>query len=78
MGNISPRQENLSRNIDQFFEQKNNKGEKMRDWKDYLRTQEIKVVNIESIKPFENNPRLNKKAVPAVAVKMSLRLLTTI
>lgn len=39
----------------------------MRDWKDYLRTQEIKVVKIGEIKPFENNPRLNKKAVPAVA-----------
>jgi site-specific DNA-methyltransferase (adenine-specific) len=42
----------------------------MRDWKDYLRTQEIKVVKIETIKPFENNPRLNKKAVPAVAASI--------
>lgn len=42
----------------------------MRDWKDYLRTQEIKVVKIEAIKPFENNPRLNKKAVPAVAASI--------
>lgn len=42
----------------------------MRDWKDYLRTQEIKVVKIGEIKPFENNPRLNKKAVPAVAASI--------
>ena len=42
----------------------------MRDWKDYLRTQEIKVVKIDKIKPFENNPRLNKKAVPAVAASI--------
>lgn len=39
----------------------------MRDWREYLKQQEIKVVAIGDIKPYENNPRLNEKAVPAVA-----------
>lgn len=42
----------------------------MRDWHEYLRTQEIKVVAIDAIKPYGNNPRDNEKAVPAVAASI--------
>lgn len=42
----------------------------MRDWKDYLRQQEIRIVPIADVKPYENNPRQNKKAVPAVAASI--------
>lgn len=37
-----------------------------RDWREYLRTQEIKTVPIGDVKPYPNNPRDNEKAVPAV------------
>ena len=39
----------------------------MRDWHEYLKAQEIKVVAIDAITPYDKNPRLNDKAVPAVA-----------
>ena len=42
----------------------------MRDWHEYLKTQEIKVVAIGDIKPYANNPRLNEAAVPAVAASI--------
>ena len=42
----------------------------MRDWHEYLKTQEIKVVAIGDIKPYANNPRLNDAAVPAVAASI--------
>lgn len=38
----------------------------MRDWHEYLRQQEIKVVAIDAIRPYGNNPRDNAPAVPAV------------
>ena len=41
-----------------------------RDWKEYLRSQEIKVVPIGYVKPYPNNPRDNEKAVPAVAASI--------
>lgn len=41
-----------------------------RDWKEYLRSQEIKVVPIGDVKPYPNNPRDNEKAVPAVAASI--------
>ena len=41
-----------------------------RDWKEYLRSQEIKVVPIGEVKPYPNNPRDNEKAVPAVAASI--------
>jgi len=41
-----------------------------RDWREYLRTQEIKTVAIDAIKPYPNNPRDNEKAVPAVAASI--------
>ena len=41
-----------------------------RDWKEYLRTQEIKIVPIADVKPYPNNPRDNAKAVPAVAASI--------
>lgn len=41
-----------------------------RDWREYLRQQEIKTVPIEDVKPYPNNPRDNEKAVPAVAASI--------
>lgn len=41
-----------------------------RDWREYLRAQEIKTVAIDAIKPYPNNPRDNEKAVPAVAASI--------
>lgn len=41
-----------------------------RDWREYLRTQEIKTVAIDAIKPYPNNPRDNSSAVPAVAASI--------
>ena len=38
----------------------------MRDWHEYLRTQEIKVVAIDAVKPYGDNARINEDAVPAV------------
>ena len=43
-----------------------------RDWKEYLRSQEIKVVLIGYVKPYPNNPRDNEKAVPAVGISFVL------
>ena len=42
----------------------------MRDWKEYLRQQEIKVVRLDAIRPYENNPRDNAPAVPAVVASI--------
>lgn len=42
----------------------------MRDWKEYLRAQEIKIVPIGEVKPYANNPRNNERAVPAVAASI--------
>lgn len=41
-----------------------------RDWREYLRQQEIKTVPIEDVKPYPNNPRDNSPAVPAVAASI--------
>ena len=30
----------------------------MRDWREYLKAQEIKMVAIDALKPYANNPRL--------------------
>lgn len=42
----------------------------MREWHEYLRQQEIKVVAIDAIRPYGNNPRDNAPAVPAVAASI--------
>lgn len=42
----------------------------MRDWHEYLRQQEIKVVALDAIRPYPNNPRRNEAAVPAVAASI--------
>lgn len=38
-----------------------------RDWREFMRTQEIRVVPIGEVKPYPNNPRKNDAAVPRVA-----------
>ena len=42
----------------------------MRDWHEYLKAQEIKIVPIGKIKPYAKNPRQNERAVPAVAASI--------
>ena len=42
----------------------------MRDWKEYLKAQEINVVPIGDVKPYPNNPRKNDRAVSAVAASI--------
>lgn len=42
----------------------------MRDWHEYLRQQEIKVVALDAVRPYPNNPRRNEAAVPAVAASI--------
>lgn len=40
---------------------------KVRDWREFVRRQEIKVIPIGQVKPYPNNPRKNESAVPRVA-----------
>ena len=42
----------------------------MRDWKEYLKAQEINVVPIGDVKPYPNNPRKNDRAVSAAAASI--------
>lgn len=46
---------------------KSRKGGVGRDWREFMRTQEIRVVPIGEVKPYPDNPRKNDAAVPKVA-----------